>query len=98
MTLFSSSLMAGTILQSQADVAQDTTSAQALAANLERKYLLIQNKGAAAVYVKFNSIHIGTEGISIPAGGNWEPSLVPLNSIWMKAASGTQTVSVIEGN
>lgn len=62
-----------------------------------RKCLLIVNKGSATVYITFASGGGATDGVPIPAGGNWEPTVVPFNAIYARAASGTQTVLVVEG-
>lgn len=73
------------------------TSTLLLAENRSRNYILIQNRGATNVYIKFNSAHSGTEGIEIVAGGNWEPPEAPKNAIYMKSASGTPSITTIEG-
>ena len=81
----------------QKEYSAGTTSALALAENQSRKYLLIQNKGSQDVYLKFVGASSSTEGVKIIAGGNYEPILVPINAIYLKSASGTQTVTIIEG-
>jgi hypothetical protein len=73
------------------------TSAQAIAADSERKYFLIQNKGSETIYLKFDSAHSGTEGIVIPAGGNYEPVKAPLNSVWLKSSTGSQSYVIFHG-
>lgn len=75
-----------------------TTSSVAIAARPYRKYFLIQNRGSTSVYIKPDSAHSGTEGIEIIAGGNWEPIESPQNSFYCKAASGTDSLTIIEGN
>ena len=75
-----------------------TTSTEHLSSNAGRTYLLIVNRGSNTVYVKPSSAHSGTEGVPITGGGNWEPSTVPKNSFYMKTASGTSTVDILEGN
>lgn len=77
--------------------ATSTTSALAVAANSSRAYLIIQNRGGVAVYVKFGSAHSGTEGIELAAGVSYEPYKVPIDSIYLKAASGTPSVTIYEG-
>lgn len=79
------------------EVSVTTTSAQAIAANQSRKYLLVQNKGSTSVLLKVDSAHSASEGVEIPAGGNYEPAAVPLNAIFLKAASGTNACVVVEG-
>ena len=73
------------------------TSTKFLSVNGKRRYLMIINKGTVTVYVKPDVAHSGTEGIAIPAGGSWEPPFVPINAFFFKAASGSQTVEIIEG-
>lgn len=73
------------------------TSTQAVPGNGHRTYFIFQNKGTDSIFLKVDSVHIGTEGIEISAGGNYEPFVAPTNSIFIKAASGSQTFSIIEG-
>jgi hypothetical protein len=75
-----------------------TTSGVALAANTQRNYLMMQNKGSSDVYIKGGSVHSGTEGITLSAGSSWEPEEAPVGSIYIKASTGTQSISIIEGN
>lgn len=84
-------------LKTQTIVSATGTSTLLLAANQRRKYLLIINNGSATVYAKGGSIHSSTEGVPIVAGGNWEPFQTPTDAIYLKSASGTQSVSIIEG-
>lgn len=74
-----------------------SVSAQALPANQVRTYLLIQNSGTDPVIVKIGSTIATTEGILIAAGGAYEPRLVPKQSVWLKATTGTQAVRILEG-
>lgn len=69
----------------------------ALANNLARIYLLVVNKGANSVYFKCGSSFSGTEGVLIPAGGNYEPLKAPLCDVYLKSASGSNIVSILEG-
>lgn len=85
-------------IKTQTVVSATTTSTLALATNKDRRYLLIQNNGAVTVYVKFGSAHSGTEGVWIVAGGNYEPYKAPLESIYLKSASGTADVTIISAN
>lgn len=87
-----------TKIQRQTTPALSTSSALVLAANPDRKYLVIQNTSAISVYVKFGSAHSGTEGVLITAGGNYEPNEVPTDSVYAKSASGTPTLNIVEGN
>lgn len=75
-----------------------TTSAKVLNADLERKYLLIQNRGVDSIYLKIESAHSGTEGIVISAGGNYESEMPIYNEIWLKSASGSQPYEILTGN
>lgn len=60
-------------------------------------YLLIVNKGSQTVYVKFGSnVGVG-EGIPIPAGGSYEPINPPDDAVYMKSASGTQSIELLRG-
>ncbi len=73
------------------------TSTKVLDANPKRNYLLIQNRGTDGIYVKFGSAHSGTEGVVIPAGGNYEPIKPMRDSVYIKASTGTQSVTTLEG-
>jgi hypothetical protein len=79
-------------------VTATTTSAQLLAANNLRTYLLIVNKGSQTVQIKFGSAQIATEGIPIPPGGSYEPIEGPSNSVWGVTASGSSAVTITQGN
>lgn len=79
-------------------VSATVTSTSVKAKNTLRTYLLIQNTGALPVVVKFGSVqNSATDGIVIPAGGNYEPFLAPANSVWIRTASSTSTVIIVEG-
>lgn len=84
-------------LQTYVGVTATTTAAQALPYQAGRKYLLIQNKGAVQVVLTWNGAGSGTEGIAIPAGGSWEPVVIPVNSLWVKSASSTADVGFTYG-
>jgi hypothetical protein len=86
-----------TVIVNSADIEVTSVSSQKLPRNLNRKYLLIVNKGTQIIYVKYDSAHTGTEGIPIPVGGNYEPWIAPTNAIFMRSASGSQNVQVTEG-
>lgn len=86
-----------TVINQQLSVSVTGTSTKLLNANVNRKYLIIINSGTDAIYIKAASAHSGTEGVKIPAGGNWEPFVPPIDSLYFKSASGTQAVSIIEG-
>jgi hypothetical protein len=84
-------------VQSQTEASVTSTSAQVLAANPYRTYLLIVNKGTVTGYIKFNSASSSTEGIPIPANGVYEPLVAPTNAIFLKSSSTTGTMTVISG-
>lgn len=85
------------VLKTQSDNALTTTSTQVLAENLARAYLIIQNKGSVSIIMHLVTLH-ASEGVEIPAGGNYEPMRVPTSAIFLKASSGTSTAAIIEGN
>lgn len=79
-------------------VTATTTSTQVMAANQNRIYLLIQNKGAVGVIVKAGAtIQTAHEGVLIPSGGNYEPEVAPTNAIWIESASSTSAVTIVQG-
>lgn len=83
--------------RSQVTVTVTATSAKFLDTESGRDYLLIVNKGSNTIYVKFGS-HVGSgEGIPIPAGGNYEPYDAPDDAVYMKSASGSQSVEIVRG-
>jgi hypothetical protein len=93
-----SAAQAGVDVQSLTSFTATTTSTVALAQNTQRKYLLVQNRGAVSVYLKFDSAHSGTEGITVSAGGNYtEACSAPTDSIFIRSDSSTALVTVYEG-
>ena len=74
-----------------------TTSGSVLSAQPKRNYLLIQNKGTVNVYIGIGAATTGTEGIVIPAGGNYEPFKVSGKAIFAQSASGSQPLVILEG-
>lgn len=81
----------------QLEVTATTTSNLVIGGHVKRNYLLVVNKGTGPVLLKFVSAHTGTEGILVPAGGNYEPMRVPMDSLYIRSVSGSQLVSVTEG-
>lgn len=82
----------------QQDFTVGNTSLQLIPANLQRKYLIIVNKGPEHVVIKLGEPHTGLEGIKIISGGNWEPIIAPNARIYAKSLSATNsTVYVLEG-
>lgn len=96
-SLFCSLAQANFVVQNQLEVSVTTASTSFLAQNTSRHYLLIINNGTNSVVLKFGSAQSGNEGILIPSGGNYEPAYIPVDELFMKSASGTQTVTIIEG-
>ena len=67
-------------------------------ARFDRKYLLIQNISGSSIYVSFGSQASPTGSIEIVAGGNYEPSVPPVDSINMIGSiSAYQRVIITEG-
>lgn len=76
-----------------------TSSVLALAANKDRGYLIIQNKGGDSCQVKFGSAITGTEGISITAGQYYEPVEAFIKSaVYMKCSGAGNDIVFLEGN
>jgi hypothetical protein len=84
-------------LQNQTEVAVTTASAQVLANNPNRNYILVVNKGFATVLLKYITVHAGTEGIPIPAQGHYETYHPMAEAIFLMSTAGTNTVQLIEG-
>lgn len=78
-------------------VTATVTSTQELTQNNSRMYLLIQNTGSNPVIVKFGSAQTGVEGITVPAGGNYEPIVAPADSVWMRSSASTSAVTIQQG-
>jgi hypothetical protein len=73
------------------------TSTKLMSANFYRQYLMIQNNGSASISIKFGAVQSATEGILIPAGGNWEMIKPTTESIYVIAVTGTQAFYYVEG-
>lgn len=93
-----SALQTNCKVTSQSDVTVTTTSTKFLSSDARRACLIVVNKGAATIYIKFQSAHSGTEGIALAANGTWESLVPPMDAVYMKAASGTVTTAVIAGD
>lgn len=73
------------------------TSTQILPQNSLRTYLILVNTGTNTAYVKMGSVQsTSTEGVPIPAGGNYEPFQAPANSVFVVSPSGS-FLTVIQG-
>jgi hypothetical protein len=78
--------------------AVSVTSTSYVAANRARKYLRIRNLDSSIiVYVKIGTAHSAIEGVRLAAGEIWEPRVVPAGAIFVKSASGTPNVEIVEG-
>lgn len=84
-------------VKTQQSFTASTTSTKVLNASGKRNYLLVVNNGAVAVSLKIGSAHSAMEGVSIPAGGYYEPFISPRESIYLKTGSSTSSVFVLEG-
>jgi hypothetical protein len=62
--------------------------------NYRRNYLLIQNNGATDVFINFG-VKANTGNIKIIAGGNYEPRVVPVNSIYLVSGAGNENLCAI---
>lgn len=86
-------------MKQQSVVSVGTSSAKFLDQNINRVYLLLQNNGSSSVSIKLGSDISGSEGIVLVAsGGSVEFGVGPTDSLYMKSASGTDSVVIIEGN
>lgn len=82
------------------ETALDTTGVLLASANGNRKKILIQAAAANTALVRIYLLREGATTIStesfleLDAGGLYEPDLdaCPKNAIWVKSASGTQTI------
>lgn len=84
-------------IRNQGEVTATTTAQQLVAANMRRKYLLVQNKGSRTIYLKFETAPTGTQGIEIPPGGNYESVDMPISPAFVKTNSGSSAVFFMEG-
>lgn len=89
--------IASTKIVAMTAVTATTASTQVLNSDLTRNYLLIVNTGAVSVIVKFVSVQSASEGITIPAGGNYEPAKAITDAMWIKSASSTASVTLLTG-
>lgn len=84
-------------IKNQGDITATTTPTQFVAANMRRKYLLVQNKGNRTVYLKFETAPSAAQGIEIPPGGNYESIDVPISPGYIKTNSASSAVFYMEG-
>lgn len=95
--LVSFNAFAGFVVNTQTRGSVTNTSTRVLLPLAIRNYLIIVNDGSASMSVKFRDAHTSDEGIPIPAGGNYEPDEVPVDAVYLKAATGTTTYRILEG-
>ena len=69
---------------------------QILPANLKRFYLLIQDTSAGDIFFNFGA-PATVLSFKIAAGGNYEPLVVPINSIWIIGSAAGLAFVVAEG-
>ena len=74
------------------------TSALIVPYNINRTYIMLQNKGVSSVFVGFGREADAGSGFEIAGGGGfYEPILGTVSSVHGIAAAGTQNVTVVEG-
>ncbi len=83
-------------ITSQVDRSASGTSTKFLNSNPNRRCLVFQVHGSSTVYIKFNSAHSGTEGISV-SNAFWEPVVIPTGAVYLKSSAGTVVTTVLEG-
>lgn len=74
-----------------------TTSTKILDYNGARTYFFIQNKGSNNIYIKFGSTQGAAQGLLIGSGASFEPSVVPVDSIWLMSDAATSAYCAVEG-
>jgi hypothetical protein len=74
-----------------------TSSALMYAGDAKLNYIIIQNLGPSDIIIKPGSVQSGSEGITIPSGGNYEPIKGFIDPIYAKTASGSATVKIVTG-
>jgi hypothetical protein len=74
------------------DMSVTATAAVALNQDTSRRYLRVQNKGAANVYLRFGATISGSEGITLSPAQDMVFYPAPINSVYAKALTGTNTV------
>lgn len=78
-------------------ITAETSSGLAIAENVNRNYLLIQNPSADSIFVDFGKAAGILTSIEIVSGGNYEPLKAPRNNINIIGALGGQRVIITEG-
>lgn len=76
----------------------NVNSRQVLRYNLNRKYLLVENRTGNAIYLSFDTRASADEGIEIAAGGLYEREIaVPKGSVWLFGDAASQEIQITEG-
>lgn len=83
-------------IKNQGELTSTPTSSKILDSESYRGYLILVNKCSVEVAVKLGSAHSANEGIKIPANGYWEPTEVPLDSIYAKSSTNC-AIDYLEG-
>lgn len=78
------------------NVTATTTAGLFADAHPGRQTLMVQNNGAATLYIGLGAAPTATTGIQVPANTRWEPPVPPEDAIWLLAASGTLAVAINE--
>lgn len=73
-----------------------TVSDLAIADNLNRNYLIVQNNGAANIFINFNAA-ASINHIKIIPGGNYEPIVVPTGGLHIISSAANNDVAILEG-
>lgn len=101
--LISLLLMVGLVAKAGVPYYQSTfptataTTTLILNTNVFRGYLLIVNDGTLAVRLKVGYSTAAYDGITIPAGGSYEPINAPTNALYIRTSSGTSALTVVQG-
>lgn len=76
-----------------------TSSVEALAANKNRGYLLIQNNGSDSCWAKFGATQTSREGVVIGAGENYEMVNAYIkSSVYMICGATGSSIVFVESN
>jgi len=71
------------------------TSVRILPHNVNRKYLLIVNTGAAPIYISFGSASGVESSIPVVAGGNYEPWVISSSEVHIRTDTGVGSTAVV---
>ena len=78
-----------------------TSNTVAVLANQYRKFLLIRNHDASLpIFISFSGNVTPTTGstIKIAADSTWNPSVAPINKIYVFTTSGSTSATIMSGN